>query len=212
MKVDVGGRDALIVVDVQNDFCPGGSLPVPEGDRVMPAINRAMRLFPVVAASQDWHPRGHVSFASSHPGRKPFDAIEIDGRRQVLWPDHCVPGTRGAELHPDLDVRSVRLIVRKGWRPELDSYSVFFENDHSTPTGLDGYLRNLGVRRVCLAGLAQDICVYFSALDALRLGFEVLLLEDGSRGLDQPPGSLRERMEELGNRGMRRTSSGELAG
>lgn len=208
-KVD--RHDALIVVDVQNDFCPGGSLPVPGGDQVVPVLNRVMELFPVVVASQDWHPRGHVSFASSHPGRAPFEEIELEEGRQILWPDHCVPGTSGAELHPGLEPRFIRLIVRKGWRPRLDSYSVFFENDHRTPTGLEGYLRGLEVRRVWLAGLAQDICVYYSALDALRLGFGVTLIEDGSRGLDNPPGSLKDRMEQLEQNGMDRVLSSEIA-
>lgn len=211
MAERIDARSALIIVDVQNDFCPGGSLPVPEGDRVVPVINRVAPLFPLVAASQDWHPRGHVSFASSHPGRAPFEEIDLGGRKQMLWPDHCMPGTLGAELRPDLDIRPIHLIIRKGWRPGIDSYSVFFENDHRTPTGLGPCLKGLGVRRVYLAGLAQDICVYYSARDALRLGFGVTLIEDAARALDEPPGTAARRMRELEEAGMRRVSSADLA-
>jgi nicotinamidase/pyrazinamidase len=211
MAERIDARSALIIVDVQNDFCPGGSLPVPEGDRVVPVINRVAPLFSLVAASQDWHPRGHVSFASSHPGRAPFEEIDLGGRKQMLWPDHCVPGTRGAELHPDLDIRPIHLIIRKGWHPGIDSYSVFFENDHRTPTGLEPCLKGLGVRRVYLAGLAQDICVYYSAQDALRLGFGVTLIEDAACALDEPPGTAARRMRELEEAGMRRARSADLA-
>ncbi len=201
---------ALIVVDVQNDFCPGGSLPVPDGGQVVPVLNRLMGRFELVVASQDWHPPGHVSFASSHPGRRPFDRIDLGGREQVLWPDHCVPGTPGAELHPQLDLRPIHLILRKGWHPGVDSYSVFFENDHRTATGLEHYLKGLGVRRVFLAGLARDICVHFSGLDALRLGFEVAVVEDACRALDQPPGSAEERIRELQRGGALRVKAADL--
>jgi nicotinamidase/pyrazinamidase len=196
-------RSALIVTDVQNDFCPGGSLPVPRGDEVVPLINRLMQRFEIVVASQDWHPIGHISFASTHPGKKPFDTIPLMGEEQILWPDHCVPGTRGAEFHPGLDTRPIVLIVRKGWHMHVDSYSTFFENDYVTPTGLEPYLRGLGVRRVYLTGLAQDFCVYYSAMDALRLGFETFMIDDATRGLDQPRGSLEAKMQDARDRGLR---------
>ena len=197
------GRGALLVVDVQQDFCPGGSLPVPHGDEVVPVINRLTTGFGIVVASQDWHPRGHISFASTHPGRKPFDTIRLNGQEQILWPDHCVPGTKGAAFHPDLDTTRFVLIVRKGWHPYVDSYSTFFENDHATSTGLEYYLKGLGVERVYLAGLAQDFCVYYSARDALELGFETFVIKDATRGLDQPQGSLRDKMRELEKSGVR---------
>ncbi len=161
---------ALLVVDVQNDFCPGGSLAVDEGDSIVPVINRIMPFFQRVIATQDWHPVDHVSFASRHPGRKPLDVVDAGGIQQVLWPDHCVQGTRGAELHPRLDVRSVGLLVRKGMNPALDSYSAFFENDHKTDTGLRHYLRGLKVRDLFVCGLATDYCVLASVMDARRLG------------------------------------------
>ena len=194
---------ALIVTDIQNDFCPGGSLSVPRGDEIVPVINQLMGNFEVVVATQDWHPRGHISFASTHPGKKPFDTIELMGEEQILWPDHCVPGTRGAEFHEGLDISPFVLIVRKGWHQGVDSYSTFFENDHRTATGLDSYLKGLGIRRVYLTGLAQDFCVYYSAKDALNLGFETYMIEDATRGLDQPPGSLDEKMKELAGLGLR---------
>ncbi len=176
--------ELLLVVDVQNDFCPGGALAVPEGDRVVPVINRLARRFDHVAATQDWHPPGHQSFASSHPGRQPFETIEVAYGTQVLWPDHCVQGTSGADFHPDLDLGRAELIVRKGYRAAIDSYSAFYENDHATPTGLAGYLKERGIRRLYLCGLATDYCVNYSALDAVRAGFETLLVEDACRAID----------------------------
>jgi nicotinamidase/pyrazinamidase len=196
---------ALVVIDVQNDFCPGGALPVAEGDRVVPVINRLAARFQRVVATQDWHPPGHVSFASSHPGRRPFESIGS----QQLWPDHCLAGSRGAELHSKLDIRPFALIVRKGARRELDSYSAFFENDRSTPTGLGFYLQGLGVGEVWLAGLATDVCVYHSAMDALKLGFTVFLVEEACRGIDQPPGSLGERLAEMKAAGVHLAGAGE---
>jgi nicotinamidase/pyrazinamidase len=198
-----GQSNALLVIDVQNDFCPGGSLPVPHGDEIVPVINRLMAGFDIVVASQDWHPAGHISFASTHSGRHPFDTLQLEGREQILWPDHCVQGSKGAEFHPDLDIRPVVLIVRKGWQQDLDSYSAFFENDQVTPTGLEAYLKGMGIRRLYLTGLAQDVCVYYSARDALRLGFETFLVEEATRGLDQPRGSLAQRMKELEKSGLR---------
>jgi nicotinamidase/pyrazinamidase len=196
---------ALVVIDVQNDFCPGGALPVAEGDRVLPVINRLAARFQRVVATQDWHPPGHVSFASSHPGRRSFESIDM----QQLWPDHCLAGSRGAELHPQLDTRPFALIVRKGARRELDSYSAFFENDRSTPTGLGYYLQGLGVGEVWLAGLATDVCVYHSAMDARKLGFTVFLVEEACRGIDQPPGSLSERLAEMKAAGVHLVGAGE---
>jgi len=187
----------LLVVDVQVDFCPGGNLSVPDGDKVVPVINRLSQLFQRVVATQDWHPQDHVSFASNHPGSNPFDTIGGKEGEQILWPDHCVPGTPGAEFPPDLDTLHFDLIVRKGTDPALDSYSAFFENDHKTPTGLHFYLKGLNVKSVYLAGLALDVCVYYSAMDALKLGFHTVVVEDACRGIDSPPGSLKDRLEEM---------------
>ncbi len=175
---------ALIVIDVQNDFCPGGALAVADGDAVVAPINRLMQHFPVRVLTQDWHAADHRSFASSHADAAPFTTTEMPYGVQVLWPDHCVQGTRGAEFHPDLDTTRADLILRKGFRPLVDSYSAFFENDRTTPTGLAGYLRERGVGAVWLAGLATDFCVHYSALDAVRLGFAVTLVEDACREID----------------------------
>lgn len=203
---------ALLVIDVQNDFCPGGSLPVPDGDRVVPVINRLAPRFSRAAATQDWHPPGHVSFASAHSGRRPFETIALPSlgdRPQELWPDHCLAGSRGAELHPALDLRPFTLILRKGFRAELDSYSAFFENDRRTSTGLAYWLKGLGVEEVWLSGLATDVCVYHSALDAVKLGFAVFLVEEACRGIDQPPGSLARKLAELEAAGVRRVGADE---
>ena len=183
-RIPLSDRDVLVAVDVQNDFCPGGRLAVPRGDEVVPAINRLCERFRHVVLTQDWHPPGHLSFASSHPGRKPFETIEAPYGRQELWPDHCVQDTPGAEFHRDLVVPHAALIVRKGFRREIDSYSAFYENDHTTPTGLAGYLKERGLARVFLAGLAFDFCVRFSAEDAHRCGFAVVVIEDACRGID----------------------------
>ena len=179
-------RDALIAVDVQPDFMPGGALPVPEGDAVVPAINRLLDLFAVCAATQDWHPAGHLSFASSHPGAAPFSRVMAPYGEQTLWPDHCVQGTPGAALHPGLRADRFAVVLRKGWRREVDSYSAFTENDRRTTTGLAGWLRDQGIRRVFLAGLATDFCVGWSGLDALDHGFEVALVTDACRGIGLP--------------------------
>ena len=164
---------ALIVIDVQNDFCPGGALAVPGGDEIVPGINAAMANAPAVILTQDWHPPGHASFASSHPGKAPYNMIDMPYGPQVLWPDHCVQGSNGAAFHPDLATDHADMIVRKGYRPRIDSYSAFFENDRTTPTGLDGYLRTRGIDTLTLVGLATDFCVNYSALDAARLGYTV---------------------------------------
>lgn len=207
---DFDAEHLLLVVDVQNDFCPGGALAVREGDQVVPLVNALTRRFQRVAATQDWHPAGHASFASSHPGRKPFQTIRLGGVEQTLWPEHCVAGSPGAELHPLLDTCGVHLILRKGSRPDLDSYSAFFENDRKTPTGLAGYLTGLGVRHVYLAGIATDYCVYYSAMDALALGFAVHVIEDACRGIDVPAGSLQERLGELRAAGANLTRASAL--
>lgn len=195
-----GPRDALVVVDVQNDFCPGGALAVPEGDEVVPVANRLLARFAHAIVTQDWHPEGHVSFASSHEGMRPFETIVLPYGTQVLWPDHCVRGTRGAALHEALDVARAEAIVRKGFRAAIDSYSAFFENDRATPTGLAGYLRDRGLARIFLCGLATDFCVGWSAIDARRLGFEAIVIEDACRAIDVD-GSLdaaRSAMDEAG--------------
>lgn len=180
----IGHTDVLLVVDVQNDFCTGGALAVPHGEEVVPVINRLAGRFAHVVLTQDWHPRGHLSFASSHTDALPFQTINLSYGAQVLWPDHCVQDTAGAAFHPDLDVPHAELIVRKGYTAEIDSYSAFYENDHTTPTGLAGYLRERVLKRVFLAGLAFDFCVRYSAEDAHREGFEVVVVEDACRGID----------------------------
>jgi len=174
---------ALIVIDVQNDFCPGGALAVPGGDEVVPLINAMMPRFDAVILTQDWHPAGHRSFASTHAAAAPFDMVEMPYGPQVLWPDHCVQGSFGAAFHADLRV-DADLILRKGFRPQIDSYSAFFENDRSTPTGLEGYLRTRGIDAVTLVGLATDFCVAFSALDAARLGFATTVIQEACRAID----------------------------
>jgi nicotinamidase/pyrazinamidase len=182
--MDLRDDDVLLVIDVQNDFCAGGALAVPDGDAVVPVINRLAERFAHIALTQDWHPSGHSSFATTHPGRAPFEVVTMPYGAQTLWPDHCVQGTPGAGFHPRLDTQRAELVIRKGFRPEIDSYSAFYENDRSTPTGLAGYLRERGFGRVFLAGLATDFCVYYSAADARRLGFDVVLVEEGCRGID----------------------------
>jgi nicotinamidase/pyrazinamidase len=176
-------NEALVVIDVQNDFIPGGALAVAGGDEIVAGINALMDEFGAVILTQDWHPAGHSSFASRHPGRAPYEVIEMPYGPQVLWPDHCVQGTHGAEFHPLLRT-DADLILRKGFRREVDSYSAFFENDHRTPTGLGGYLRERGIDSVTLVGLATDFCVNYSALDGARLGFRVTVREDLSRFID----------------------------
>jgi nicotinamidase/pyrazinamidase len=175
---------ALIVIDVQNDFCPGGALAVPEGDLIVPQINALMDEAEAVILTQDWHPAGHSSFASSHLGHAPYEMIDMPYGRQVLWPDHCIQGTDGAAFHPDLNTDRADMIVRKGYRPGIDSYSAFFENDQVTPTGLEGYLSTRGIEHVTLVGLATEFCVNFSAVDAAKLGFDVTVRMDMCRAID----------------------------
>ncbi len=200
---------ALLVIDVQKDFCPGGALPVPEGDAVVPVINRIMPRYDIVVFTQDWHPADHLSFASQHEGKAPFETVTLAYGEQVLWPDHCVQGSEGAEFHPDLDLRPAQAIIRKGFRREVDSYSAFFENDHATPTGLEGYLRSRGVDEVHLAGLATDFCVGFSALDAVRCGFVATVIEDACRAIDLE-GSLQAMREKWQKAGVRTVTSAEI--
>jgi len=176
--------DMLIVVDVQNDFCPGGALAVVGGDEIVPMVNRLIDRFHRVVATQDWHTAAHASFAAAHPGRRPFETIDVAYGRQTLWPVHCVQGTAGAELHPGLDLTTAELVLRKGFHGHVDSYSAFFENDRTTPTGLNGYLRERGIERVFLAGLATDYCVAYSALDAAGHGFAVTVILDACRAID----------------------------
>lgn len=194
---------ALIIVDVQNDFCPGGSLAVEDGDAVVRIINEQAKHFSRVIATQDWHPEGHISFASSHPGCRQFDTVDAKGITQVLWPDHCIAGTAGARLHPALHQDRISLMLRKGTKQHLDSYSAFFENDHVTPTGLHGYLQELGIQEIFFSGLATDVCVYFSVMDALKLGYRSHLLVDACRGVDVPAGSCDLRLQEMADAGCR---------
>ena len=188
--------EALIVIDVQNDFCPGGALAVTEGDRIVPGLNALMAEFGCVVLTQDWHPADHTSFADNHPGAAPFSLTQMDYGPQVLWPRHCVQGSAGAAFHPDLKTDPAQLVIRKGFRPGIDSYSAFFENDRQTATGLEGYLRNRGIKRLVLAGLATDYCVAYSALDAVRLGFAVTVRMDLSRAIDLN-GSLADAVAQL---------------
>lgn len=197
--------NALILVDVQNDFVAGGALAVPDGERVVPICNelQASGAFDLIVATQDWHPRDHGSFAANHPGRTPGEVIELDGLPQVLWPVHCVQETRGAEFVPSLHVRRIARVFRKGTDPYIDSYSGFFDNGHRKATGMSDDLKQRGVRSVYLCGLATDYCVKFTALDALQLGFETMLIEDATRGVNLKPGDVSAAVEEMRNAGVR---------
>jgi nicotinamidase/pyrazinamidase len=177
-------QDVLVVIDVQNDFCPGGALAVADGDAVIDPIHRVAAKFDHIVLTQDWHPAGHASFASAHAGKRPFEQIELSYGMQTLWPDHCVQGSKGAEFHQALHLPRAELILRKGFRPRIDSYSAFFENDRVTPTGLAGYLDERNLNRIFLAGLAYDFCVGYSALDARRLGLSAVILRDACRAID----------------------------
>jgi nicotinamidase/pyrazinamidase len=190
-------RNALILVDIQNDFLPGGALAVKDGDAVVPVANRLQPAFELVVATQDWHPPDHGSFASNHPGRKPGDVSELGGLSQVLWPDHCMQGSRGAEFHRDLDLSRVARVFRKGTDPTIDSYSAFFDNAHRKSTGLGEWLREQNVTSVYLLGLATDYCVRWSALDAIQLGFRTHVIEDGCRGVELNPGDSAAAIEEV---------------
>jgi nicotinamidase/pyrazinamidase len=200
--LSIHDRDVLLVVDIQNDFCPGGALAVPRGGEVVPVINRLARRFEHVVLTQDWHPAGHQSFASSHSGRKPYETIEVAYGSQILWPDHCVQGTPGADFHKELQIPHAELVLRKGYHREIDSYSAFYENDRTTHTGLAGYLRERGLRRIFVAGLAFDFCVRYSTEDAHREGFAVMVIEEACRGIDVR-GSVAATREALGALGVR---------
>ncbi len=202
-------HDALIGIDIQNDFCPSGALEVVDGDQVVALTNALMTVFDHVVLTQDWHPAGHTSFAASHPGTNPFDRIDAPYGAQTLWPDHCVQGTAGAAFHADLMRDRAELIVRKGFRRDIDSYSAFFENDQTTPTGLAGYLRERGFKRLFLTGLATDFCVAYSALDARKEGFEVFLIEDACRAIDLD-GSLAAAWQQMTTVGVERINSADL--
>jgi nicotinamidase/pyrazinamidase len=208
-KIKPGPQDVLLVIDIQNCFTPGGSLAVKDGDAIIPLVNRLARGFQHVILTQDWHTPGHVSFASSHPGKKPFETTSLPYGTQVLWPDHCVQGTEGAELHKDLKIPHAELIIRKGYRQQMDSYSAFYEADGKTPTGLTGYLRDRGLMRVFLAGLATDFCVGWSALDARKAGFSAAVIEDACRGIDVG-GSLAKAWQDMLGAGVMRVQSADL--
>jgi nicotinamidase/pyrazinamidase len=204
-----GPDDCLLVVDVQNDFMPGGALALPHGDEIVPVVNQLARVFPHVVLTQDWHPADHVSFAANHAGAEPFQMLALPYGQQVLWPVHCVQDTAGSAFHAGLDVPHARLVIRKGHHAGVDSYSAFLEADRSTRTGLAGYLREHGVKRVFLAGLATDYCVAWSALDARAAGFEAVLIEDACRAIDLN-GSLAQAWQDLAAAGVKRIQSAEL--
>ena len=203
--MQIRNDDVLLIIDVQNDFCPGGALAVADGDAVAPVVNRLAEKFDHVVLTQDWHPAGHSSFATSHPGSAPFASISMPYGQQTLWPDHCIQCSAGAAFHPKLETTRAELVIRKGFRPEIDSYSAFYENDRKTPTGLSGYLRERGLRRIFMAGLATDYCVHYSAVDARRLGFDTVLVEAGCRAIDLA-GSLAAAWAAMGDAGVQRVS------
>jgi nicotinamidase/pyrazinamidase len=204
-KMQIRNDDVLLIIDVQNDFCPGGALAVGDGDAVVPVVNRLAERFDHLVLTQDWHPTGHSSFATSHPGSAPFETIAMPYGQQTLWPDHCVQGSAGAAFHPCLEMKRAELIIRKGFRREIDSYSAFYENDRRTATGLAGYLRERGLRRIFLAGLATDYCVHYSAVDARRLGFDTVLIEEACRAIDLA-GSLDAAWAAMAEAGVQRVS------
>jgi nicotinamidase/pyrazinamidase len=209
-KIAPTAKDALIVVDVQNCFTPGGSLAVKEGDVIVPLINSIAKRFENVVMTQDWHTPGHISFASAHAGKKPFETIPLPYGTQVLWPDHCVQGTEGAALHKDLAIPQAQLVIRKGYHKDMDSYSAFLEADGKTPTGLQGYLKGRGITSVYVCGLATDFCVAWTALDARKLGFKAAVLEDACRGIDVQ-GSLAAAWDSMTKAGVKRLKSSDLA-
>jgi nicotinamidase/pyrazinamidase len=210
-KIMPADDDVLAVIDVQNCFVPGGTLPVAEGDKIIPLINRLGAAFRHVIMTQDWHTPGHISFASSHPGKKPFDTVQLPYGTQVLWPDHCIQGTPDAELHRELRIPHAEVIIRKGYRQPVDSYSAFLEADRKTPTGLIGYLRERGLKRVFFTGLATDFCVAWSALDARKAGFDAYVIEDATRGIDAG-GSLAKAWADMTSAGVKRIQSSDIQG
>lgn len=201
--------EALLIVDIQNDFCPGGSLAVKEGDQVIPLINQLSKKFEIVVATQDWHPAGHSSFASTHPGKEAYETIQLPYGSQVLWPDHCMQGTPGGAFHPDLETKRIQLIIRKGFRKAIDSYSAFYENDQKTVTGLKGYLNSRNADTLYICGLATDFCVKWSAIDGIKEGFKVKVIEDASRGIDLDH-SVEKAWKEMAAAGVERISSDRL--
>ena len=209
-KIKPGAQDVLLVIDVQNCFTPGGSLAVKDGDAIVPLINKLAGGFEHVVLTQDWHTPGHVSFASSHAGKKPFETTSLPYGTQVLWPDHCVQGTDGANLHPALKIPHAELVIRKGYRKDVDSYSAFMEADGKTPTGLAGYLRERNLSRCYFVGLATDFCVAWSALDARKAGFEAAVIEDACRGIDVG-GSLGKAWADMQGAGVKRLQSSDMA-
>jgi nicotinamidase/pyrazinamidase len=210
VKIKPGDTDVLAVIDVQNCFLPGGTLPVPDGDKIIPIINRLAPLFKHVVLTQDWHTPGHVSFASSHAGKKPFDTTQLAYGTQVLWPDHCVQGTADAEISKGLKITNAELVIRKGYRPNVDSYSAFLEADRKTHTGLTGYLKERGFTRVFFVGLATDFCVAWSALDARKAGFEAVVIEDATRGINAN-GSMAKAWQDMIGAGVQRIQSADIA-
>jgi nicotinamidase/pyrazinamidase len=208
-RAAIDGTSALVVVDIQYDFLPGGSLAVNDGDAIIPLVNRLGRRFENVVLTQDWHPAGHVSFASSHKGAAPFSLIDLPYGKQVLWPDHCVQGSHGAALSADLALPRAQLVIRKGFHPDVDSYSGFFEADRRTPTGLTGYLKERGIGRLFVVGLATDFCVAWTALDARRQGFETVVVEDACRAIDHD-GSLGRALADMDAAGVKRIKSAAL--
>ena len=207
--MQLNDTDLLLIIDVQNDFCPGGSLAVEDGDQVVPVINQLSTQFTHSALTQDWHPANHQSFASQHEGKNPMEVTTMPYGDQVLWPDHCVQGTGGADFHSDLNTDRAEMVVRKGYNPAIDSYSAFFENDHMTPTGLDGYLKSRGIKRLFMAGIATDFCVAYSAIDGCKTGYEVYVVEDGCRGIDLA-GSLAEAWKAMKGAGVKRIQSSDI--
>jgi nicotinamidase/pyrazinamidase len=207
--ITTGPRDVLLVIDVQNDFCPGGALAVRRGHEVVPVINNLVNRFEHVVLTQDWHPRRHSSFASSHPGKQPFSQITLPYGPQTLWPDHCIQRSSGARFHDSLSWTTAQMVIRKGFRPAIDSYSAFFENDKTTPTGLTGYLRERGLTRVFCCGLAFDFCVRYSAVDAHAQRFETLVIEDACRAIDMD-GSAQATRDSLGAQGIALINSSEI--
>jgi nicotinamidase/pyrazinamidase len=204
-------QNALIMTDIQLDFCPGGALAVNEGDQIIPVVNAIAAKFDKIIATQDWHPADHLSFAANHPGKNIHDMVELGDVPQVLWPTHCVQGAPGAGFHPDLDLRPIDLIVRKGTNRHIDSYSAFMENDKKTQTGLEGFLKGLGISQLFFTGLATDYCVFYSALDAVNLGFDVFVILDACRGVNVPENNVKNAEKEMARQGVTLIQSGELS-
>ncbi len=206
-NIDLSQHDALIIVDMQNDFMPGGALPVDEGDQIIDSINYVAEIFKnnngIIVLTQDWHPENHMSFASSHPGKNPGEEFQSEGIGPILWPDHCIQGSQGANFHDKLKVNMANAIIRKGYNPTVDSYSGFIENDKKSETGLAGYLKSLNVKRIFICGLALDYCCYFTSLDGFDFGFEVYFLVNLTRGIDLPPGNISKSLQHMRDKGIR---------